>query len=66
MIHGADPGPVEDIIDGVLAHVQAEFTSDPEVIAGTISADAFFPVLVNTLPTEQSARRAMARMVASS
>lgn len=45
-VRAASDDPIRQVRDTVADHVAAELTSDPDLIAATISRDAFFPVLV--------------------
>jgi hypothetical protein len=50
MTTASDPTPVETTNARIQRHVDAEFTSDPEVIMSTVSRDPFFPILVRGVP----------------
>ncbi len=50
MTTGRDPSPIETTDARIRRHVDAEFTSDPAVIMGTVSRAPFFPILVRGVP----------------
>jgi hypothetical protein len=50
VITGRDPAPVETANARIQRHVDAEFTSNPELIMSTVSRDPFFPILIRGVP----------------